>query len=188
MSKNQYLFDRRIFCYLFFGLLFCFPDQAVLADTTRALEKGHVLPNSRLVGIGGAQVHLDDLKGRMKILSIVPQLNTPVCDEQTHRFSEQNGGLDKELEIVTLSTNTFDDQAHFADKAGIHNVTFLSDAPEYDFGKTTGLLLSTHSILSRTVVVADNDNVIRYIEHVPMSQLPNFENAYEVARKLLGHQ
>jgi len=188
MSKSTTIDRQRFFPFLLVSLLFSFPFQAVLAESPRSLERGHVLPNSRLVSTGGTEVYLDDLKGRIKIFSMVPQLNTPVCDEQTHRFSEQNDGLDKHVEIVTISTNSSDDQIHFADKADIHNVTFLSDAPDYDFGKTTGLFIPTHSILSRTVVVTDEDNVIRYIENVPMSQLPNFERAYEAARKILESQ
>ena len=185
MSKNTSIQGQRFSLFVCVTLLCSFPFQAVLANTSGSLEKGQVLPNSRLVRTSGAPVYLDDLKGRIKILSMVPQLNTPVCDEQTHRFSEQNDGLDKEVDIITISTNSSDDQAHFADKADIHNVTFLSDAPDFDFGKTTGLLLPTHSILSRTVVVADRDNIIRYIESVPMSQLPNFESAYQAARRIL---
>lgn len=147
---------------------------------------GAALPNAMLIGRGGQVVYLNDMKGRIKILSIVPQLNTPVCDEQTHRFSEHNGGLDRHLDIVTLSTNSAQDQEQFAKKANISNITFLSDAPSYDFGKRTGLLLPKVGILHRAVIVADADNVIRYVELVRMGQLPNFEAAYAAARGLVS--
>ena len=87
--------------------------------------RGQQLPDAKLIGVDNSSIYLRSLKGRVKILSIVPQLNTPVCDEQTHRFSENNGGLDKDLEIVTISTNTHDDQAFFAEKSKIANVTFF---------------------------------------------------------------
>ena len=153
--------------------------------STPSLAKGDPLPNARMLGTDGTPIELNSLKGRVKILSMVPQLNTPVCDEQTHRFSEKNEGLDQYLDIVTISTNTSQDQAQFAEKANIHNLTFLSDSPEFEFGKKTGLLLPNHGILHRAVVVADSNNVIRYIELVPMSQLPNFERAYDAARSVL---
>lgn len=153
--------------------------------STPSLAKGDPLPNARMLGTDGTPIELNSLKGRVKILSMVPQLNTPVCDEQTHRFSEKNEGLDQYLDIVTISTNTSQDQAQFAEKANIHNLTFLSDSPEFDFGKKTGLLLPNHGILHRAVVVADSNNVIRYIELVPMSQLPNFERAFDAARSVL---
>lgn len=153
--------------------------------STPFLAKGDTLPNARVLRTDGTPIELNSLKGRVKILSMVPQLNTPVCDEQTHRFSEKNEGLDQYLDIVTISTNTSQDQVQFAEEANIHNLTFLSDSPEFDFGKKTGLLLPDHGILHRAVVVADSDNVIRYIELVPMSQLPNFDRAFDAARSVL---
>ena len=174
------------------GNLFILSLYLVLITTSIALaiqvkiSRGQQLPDAKLIGIGNTSVHLRSLKGHVKILSIVPQLNTPVCDEQTHRFSEDNGGLDKDLEIVTISTNTHDDQALFAEKAKIANLTFFSDAPNFDFGKKTGLLHPMRQILQRAVMVVDGDNVVRYIEIVPMSQLPNFSAALETARRILA--
>lgn len=76
------------------------PVKSLAAGTH--LTRGQKLPDAELMGKGQRIVRLNDLKGRVKILSMVPQLNTPVCDEQTHRFSENNGGLDQQLEIVTI--------------------------------------------------------------------------------------
>ena len=94
-------------------------------------------------------------------------------------------GLDRHVDILTLSTNSPEDQARFAEKAKVTNVTFLSDAPAYDFGKQTGLLLPMLGILHRAVIVADANNTIRYVEIVPLGQLPNFDAAYEAAQRLL---
>lgn len=151
------------------------------------LEKGRPLPSVTVTGTDGKPVTLGSLKGRVTLISVVPQLNTPVCDEQTHRFSEQNGGLDQFIHFVTMSTNTSQDQAVFADKANIHNITFLSDAPHYHFGTHTGLLLEKFGILHRAVIVLDAEGIVRYVEMVPMSQLPDFEQAYRVTRSLLGN-
>ena len=150
------------------------------------IARGQPLPDAVLVGANHVPVHLKTLKGRVKIISLVPQLNTPVCDEQTHRFSEKNEGLDRHLEIVTISTNTHEDQVLFAEKAGIANVTFLSDSPDFDFGKKTGLLHPMHQILQRAVMVVDERNIVRYSEIVPMSQLPNFAAVLTAARRVLG--
>jgi thiol peroxidase len=77
-------------------------------------------------------------------------------------------------------------QVLFAEKAGIANVTFLSDSPDFDFGRKTGLLHPMHHILQRAVMVVDEQNVVRYIEIVPMSQLPNFAGVLTAARRVLG--
>lgn len=145
---------------------------------------GDRLPDVSLIGSNGKPVRLTNTKSRVKLISIVPQLNTPVCDEQTHHFSEQNAGLDRTVEIITLSTNPWDGQAAFAKKARISNITFLSDAPSFEFGKRTGLLLPMYRILHRAVIVADAENVIRYVQLVPMGELPNFDAAYDAARRL----
>jgi thiol peroxidase len=157
------------------------------ADASRSplLKVGASLPDAVLTGTSGQAIRLSGKKGRVKILSVVPQLNTPVCDEQTHHFSEQNGGLDRDIEIITLSTNSAEDQARFARKAKIGNITFLSDEPAHDFGKQTGLFLPAMGVLHRAVIVADTRNIVRYIEMVPMGQLPNFDAAYEAAQRIL---
>ena len=149
------------------------------------LRVGERLPDVPLTATTGETVTLARLDGRVKLISIVPQLNTPVCDEQTHHFSEQNGGLDRQLELITVSTNTSEDQVNFAKKARISNIRFFSDAPDYAFGKKTGLLLPLYGVLHRAVMVADADNVIRYLQVVPMGELPNFDAAYDAARHLV---
>ena len=149
------------------------------------LEEGQPIPSVTLIGKDGESVSLETLKGKVTLVSIVPQLNTPVCDEQTHRFSEQNEGLDEFIDLVTMSTNTNTDQAKFAEEAKIYNMTFLSDAPDFNFGRKTGLLLEDIDILHRAVLVLDANSIIRYIELVPMSQLPNFEQAYKAVRRIL---
>ncbi|GJL79550.1 MAG: putative thiol peroxidase [Nitrospinaceae bacterium] len=149
------------------------------------LKVGKALPNVTLKRFAGEAIQLDQLKGKIKIISIVPQLNTPVCDEQTHRFSEKNGGLDQFVDIITLSTNSAEGQKKFAQKAKINNLIFLSDAPEYDFGKATGLLNSSFGYLKRTVIVVDENNIIRYVDFVPGGGLPNIEKALASARMLL---
>ena len=150
------------------------------------LQKGSRITQTTMVGMDGKSVNLSMLKGRVTLISVVPQLNTPVCDEQTHRFSEQNEGLDQLITIVTMSTNTYSDQGKFAKEAKINNMTFLSDVPDFNFGRDTGLLLQDIDILHRAVILLDEDSIIRYVEIVPMMQLPNFQQAYQAARRILA--
>lgn len=149
-----------------------------------SFKVGDRLQDAVLIGSGSKSVRLADAGGRVRLITIVPQLNTPVCDEQTHHFSEQNGGVDQTVEIVTISTNTWADQAAFAKQAGISNITFLSDSPSYEFGKRSGLLLPSYKILHRSVIVSDANNIIRYMQLVPMGELPHFDAALEAARRI----
>ena len=142
-------------------------------NSSEVLKIGKEIPNAQLNRFAQSNIKIDDLKGKIKIISVVPQLNTPVCDKQTHQFSETNGGLDKDIDIITISTNTAQGQKSFAEKANISNLIFLSDSPEFNFGKSTGLLIEGMNMLRRTVLVLDEKNIIRYVDFVPRGGLPD---------------
>ncbi len=126
-------------------------------------------------------------KGKVRIISVVPSLDTPVCEQQTHYLSEKNKGLDKMVELVTVSIDTPFAQKRFAQEAHIANVTFLSDYREAEFGKTYGLLLNGPHILARTVMVVDAHNTVRYLQITPeLTQLPDLDEAFAVAKSLIA--
>jgi len=79
-------------------------------------------------------------KGKVRIISVVPSLDTPVCEQQTHYLSEKNKGLDKMVELVTVSVDTPFAQKRFAQEAHINNVTFLSDYKDAEFERPTDCL------------------------------------------------
>lgn len=125
-------------------------------------------------------------EGKVRIISVVPSLDTPVCEQQTHYLSEKNKGLDKMIELITVSIDTPFAQKRFAQEAKIDNVTFLSDYRGGDFGKTHGLFLKGPHILARAVMIVDQNNTIRYLQITPeLSQLPDMEAAFRFARSLI---
>ena len=125
-------------------------------------------------------------KGKVRIISIVPSLDTKVCEQQTHYLSEKNMGLDRMVELITISIDTPFAQKRFAEEAKIANVTFLSDFRAADFGKAHGLLLKDPHLLSRALLVVDKDNKVRYLQITPeLAQLPDLEEAFRFARKLV---
>ncbi len=124
--------------------------------------------------------------GKVRIISVVPSLDTPVCEQQTHLLSERNKGLDKMVELITVSVDTPFAQKRFAAEAKIANVTFLSDYRGGEFGKTHGLFLDGPHILTRAVMVVDKTNTIRYLQITPeVAQLPDMEEALQFARRLV---
>lgn len=125
-------------------------------------------------------------KGKVRIISIVPSLDTKVCEQQTHYLSERNKGLDKMVELITVSIDTPFAQKRFAEEAHITNVTFLSDYRGAEFGKTYGLLLKGPHILARTVMVIDAHNNVRHLQITPeLAQLPDLDEAFAVAKSLI---
>jgi thioredoxin-dependent peroxiredoxin len=125
-------------------------------------------------------------KGKVRIISVVPSLDTKVCEQQTHYLSEKNKGLDKMVELITVSVDTPFAQKRFAEEAKISNVTFLSDYRNADFGKAYGLFLKDPHILTRAVMVVDAQNTVRHLQITPeLAQLPDMDEAFQVARKLI---
>ena len=125
-------------------------------------------------------------KGKVRIISVVPSLDTPVCEQQTHYLSEKNKGLDKMIELVTVSVDTPFAQKRFSQEAKIANVTFLSDYRDAEFGKAYGLYLKGPHILARTVMVVDANNTVRYLQITPeLTHLPDMEEAFTVAKSLI---
>src|ERR1044072_5413511 len=125
-------------------------------------------------------------KGKVRIISVVPSLDTKVCEQQTHYLSEKNKGLDKMVELITVSIDTPFAQKRFAEEAKISNITFLSDFRNADFGKAYGLLLKDPHVLARAVMVVDADNIVRHLQITPeLGQLPDMDDAFQVTRKLI---
>lgn len=151
-----------------------------------SIKVGNPLPEVQLPDINLNMVNIGEaFKGKVTIVSIVPSIDTKVCEKQTHILSEENGGLDKTVRLVTISRDLPFAQKRFAHEAKIHNVEFLSDYRTADFGKSSGLLIDENRLLARAVLVLDKDGIIRYMEVVPdLGQLPNMKRAFEVARSL----
>jgi len=149
------------------------------------LEVGQPLPDLRLPDSGLNMVDLNSLKGKVTVLSIVPSIDTKVCEKQTHILSEENEGLDQSANLVTVSRDLPFAQGRFAREAKISNILFLSDYREGSFGKASGLLIQENRLLARAIVVLDKQGIIRHLEVAPdLGQLPQMKKAFEVARSL----
>ncbi len=147
---------------------------------------GQQLPAAILTAADLTLVKLTETQGKVRIISVVPSLDTRVCEQQTHRLSEQNGGLDRRAQLITVSMDLPYAQARFARAAKIDNVLFLSDHVAAEFGRATGLLITPLRLLTRAVLVVDRDNVIRYAQVVPeLGQLPDLQQAFAAAQRLL---
>jgi thiol peroxidase len=157
---------------------------AELAGTS--LKVGDKLPSASLVKIDMSVVDIGNNGGKVRILNIVPSLDTTTCDEQTHELAETNEGLDLHVEMVTISVDLPFAQRRYTTSGEFKKVTFLSDYRGNAFGKSTGLLLKQSQLLARAVLVVDKNNVIRHMQVMPdMSFLPDMQTAFKVARGLI---
>jgi thiol peroxidase len=155
--------------------------------TGTALHVGDQLPATVLTDASTMKkVDLSQQKGKVLLISLVPSLDTKVCEAQTHKLSELGARLPAGIERITISRDTPFAQKRFAEEAGLSNITFLSDYREGAFGKATGLLLDDLMLLARSVIVVDKGGTVRYIQVVPeLSHLPDLKAALSKAESLL---
>ncbi|OGW18036.1 MAG: 2-Cys peroxiredoxin [Nitrospinae bacterium RIFCSPLOWO2_12_FULL_47_7] len=160
--------------------------QLTLVRAGEPLQVGKTLPEVLLPGTDLAMVELKSLRGKVTLVSVVPSLDTPTCEEQTHILSEKSEGLDKTANLVTISRDLPFAQKRFAKEAKINNILFLSDYRDALFGKSTGLLIEENRLLARAIIVLDRENIIRYIDIVSeLSELPKMKEAFDFAKSLL---
>jgi thiol peroxidase len=141
------------------------------------LKAGEAAPDFSVVDSSLKPVHLADTEGKTRIFSVVPSLDTPVCDAQTKRFNEEAGKLEN-VDIYTVSMDLPFAQRRFCNSFALDNVKMLSDHKEGSFGESYGTLIKELRILSRAIFVLGPDNKLKYVEYVPeVADHPNYEAA-----------
>jgi len=157
-----------------------------LALTGAPLSQGEPLRSAQVTKSDLSLLNITDTRGKVRIISIVPSLDTKVCEQQTHYLSEKNQGLDAKVDLYTISVDTPFAQSRFAKEAGIQNVTFFSDYRNTAFGEAHGLLLAGPHLLGRAIMVIDSQNIVRYLQVNPdLGTMPDMDAAFSVARSLL---
>jgi len=132
------------------------------------------------------EVRLKDFPGKIKLISVTPSLDTPVCDMQARRFNEAAAKLPDDVVIMNISMDLPFAIARFCTSAGIDRVKVLSDHKDGSFGNAYGVLIKELRLLARSVFIIDRDDKIKYIEIVPeITNHPDYEKALEVVKSLL---
>ena len=127
-------------------------------------------------------VSLGDTGHKTRIFSVVPSLDTPVCDAQTKRFNEEATKLDG-VDFYTVSMDLPFAQKRFCNSFALDNVKMLSDHRDGSFGQSYGTLIKELRILSRAIFVVGPDDKLKYVEYVPeVADHPNYEAALTAAR------
>lgn len=148
------------------------------------LKVGDKAPDFTLKANDMSDKSLADFAGKVKIISVVPSLDTPVCDAQTRKFNEDAGSLDGVV-VLTVSVDLPMAQKRWCGAAGVENVVCLSDYKDHSFGKAYGVRIKEVGLLARTVIVVDKDNTIQYIQPVPeVVDAPDYDAAMDAVKKL----
>ena len=149
------------------------------------LRVGDKAPDFKLAGNDLKPVTLADTAGKVRIVSSVPSLDTPVCDMETRRFNEEAAKLPG-VEILTVSMDLPFAQKRWCGAAGVDHVRTLSDYQERSFGPAYGVLIKELQLEARAVFVLDKDNTLRHVEYVKeVAEHPNYDSILAATKKLL---
>ena len=149
------------------------------------IKVGDKAPDFRVVDTGLAPVTLADFKGKVKIISAVPSLDTPTCDTETRRFNQEAANLPGNVVILTVSLDLPFAQKRWCAAAGVDKVRTLSDYQDRSFASGYGVLIKELKLLSRSIFVVDGSDTVRYVQHVKeASGEPDYAAVLAAARGL----
>lgn len=140
---------------------------------------GTRLPSFTLTGLDLADFGIDVAAGRRLVLNIFPSIDTGVCATSVRRFNELAAGL-ADTVVLCVSADLPYAQARFCGAEGIENVV-MGSTFRSSFGTDFGVTLvdgPTRGLLSRAVVVAHADGMVRHTEQVPdIGSEPDYDAA-----------
>ncbi len=146
------------------------------------LQAGDHAPDFSVVDGTLSAVNLEKTGHNVRIISVVPSLDTPVCDLQTKRFNEEAAQMPG-VDIVTISMDLPFAQKRWCGAFGVDRIKMLSDHRSGSFGEAYGTLIKDLRIESRAIFVLDKDNLIRHVEYVKeVADHPNYDAALAAAK------
>jgi thiol peroxidase len=146
------------------------------------LKPGDKAPDFHAVDDSLKPVDLASTGSGVRIFSVVPSLDTPVCDAQTKRFNDEAGKLPS-LTIYTFSMDLPFAQKRWCGAFGVDHVKMVSDHRDGSFGQAYGTLIKDLRIHSRAIFVVDKNNIVRHAEYVKeVADHPNYDAALGAAK------
>ena len=149
------------------------------------VKVGDAAPDFTVLANDLTPVTLNDSEGKIRLFSVVPSLDTGVCDTQTRKFNEAAAELGDNVVIYTVSMDLPFAQKRWCGAAGIENVVTVSDHRAGSFGEAYGVLIEELRLLARSIFVVDENGKVTYVEYVPeATNHPNYEAAIEAVKAL----
>ncbi|MBS5873060.1 MAG: thiol peroxidase [Clostridiales bacterium] len=149
----------------------------------KQLQPGDSMPDFTLTDNKLQLVRGKDLSG-VRVFLTIPSLDTGVCDQEVRRFNEAAAAFPA-VNIYAVSLDLPFAQSRWCGAAGVEQVQTLSDYRDHSFGKATGTRMEELGLLTRAVILVDNDGTVAYVEYVPeVTSHPDYDTALEALRKI----
>ncbi|MEM1502397.1 thiol peroxidase [Domibacillus sp. 8LH] len=146
------------------------------------VKVGDKAPDFTVLANDLSPVTLADTAGKVRLISVVPSIDTGVCDAQTRRFNEEAAKLDN-VEVLTISADLPFAQKRWCAAAGLENVKTLSDHRDFSFAQAYGVGMQELRLLARSVFVIDSSDTVTYVEYVGEgTDHPDYAAAIEAAK------
>jgi thiol peroxidase len=150
------------------------------------VKVGDAAPDFRVVDNALQPVTLASGAGKIRLITVVPSLDTPVCDSMTRRFNQDAAQLPEQVEICTISLDLPFAQKRWCGNAGIERVKTLSDYQDRSFVLNYGLLIKELKLAARAVLVIDANDRISYLQLVSeVTAEPDYAAAIAAVKTLL---
>lgn len=146
------------------------------------VKVGDKAPDFTVLANDLSPVTLADTAGKVRLISVVPSIDTGVCDAQTRRFNEEAAKVDN-VEVLTISADLPFAQKRWCAAAGLENVKTLSDHRDFSFAEAYGVGMKELRLLARSVFVIDSSDTVTYAEYVGEgTDHPDYTAAVEAAK------
>ncbi|MCM3387464.1 thiol peroxidase [Ureibacillus chungkukjangi] len=150
------------------------------------VKVGEKAPDFTVLANDLSPVTLKDSEGKVRLISVVPSLDTGVCDAQTRRFNEEVVALGDGVAFYTVSVDLPFAQKRWCAAAGLEGAQTVSDHKDLSFGKAYGVYMEELRLLARSVFVIDSEGTVTYAEYVSEgTSHPNYEAAIEAVKALI---
>ncbi|MDG5471069.1 thiol peroxidase [Jeotgalibacillus sp. ET6] len=147
------------------------------------VKVGDKAPDFSVLANDLSPVTLQDTKNTVRLFSVVPSLDTGVCDKQTRKFNEEAADLGN-VKVLTVSVDLPFAQRRWCGDNGIENVQTVSDHRDLSFGKAYGVAIEEMRLLARAVFVIDSSDEVVYVEYVKeATDHPNYEAAIDAVKR-----
>lgn len=150
----------------------------------QAVAVGSTAPDFTLITTDLTKKSLSDFADKVKVISIIPSIDTGICSTQTRTFNQTLSDLDDTV-VIKVSKDLPFAQARWCGAQGLENAVMLSDYVDSSFGKAYGVLMEEWQLLARAVLVLDKENKVVYTEYLDnVNSEPNYDKAIEAVKAL----
>jgi thiol peroxidase len=149
------------------------------------LQVGDKAPDFSVLDSDLKEINIKDFAGKIKVISVTPSLDTPVCDIQARRFNQEAANFPSDVAVINISMDLPFAIARFCSAAGIDKVRTFSDHRDASFGSAYGVLIKELRLLARSIFIIDKDNIIRFKEIVSeVTNHPDYDGVINMIKKM----